>query len=199
MNVFRGDPKQPLTPPPAPCRQLDLFGIAADRPRGSIAPEEHPLLHGTAPEFLALAEAFSRTPQAVACMLTAARLQGLLPDAPDRVWLGAPLRVYVPKTGPAPARVLRWSNAQAFHAGVQRVVLHDVTILLTGPARTVVDLVRYRRHVGGVEAASQCLRTFSRAGGTPTDLRSAAAAVGMPQRAQDALDLLILGAGLTRS
>jgi len=198
MTALEGGPEQRLTPLATRCVQPDLFSAAGGQPGASTLPgDPSPDPGETSPEVLAIADACCRTPQAIVCMLSAASLLRLLPDASARVWLGAPLRIYIPRTA-TPPRVLRWSNDKAFYVGVQTVMLHGVTVPHTGPARTVIDLVRYGRHVGGVEAATRCLRSYTSGGGTAAELQATASAVGMPRRAQEILDLLVLGVGLVQ-
>ncbi|WP_338665912.1 hypothetical protein VQH23_12175 [Pararoseomonas sp. SCSIO 73927] len=126
-------------------------------------------------------------------MTTAAHLHDLLPGLSDPLWLGVPLRVHVPQRDPAELHVLRWSNHPAFEVGVERTVFQDVVIMCTTRERTLVDLVRYRRRLGGPAVAARCLRAYSAAGGRRATVRSMADATRMPHPARLVLETLLDG------
>ncbi|MGI4951351.1 MAG: type IV toxin-antitoxin system AbiEi family antitoxin domain-containing protein [Janthinobacterium lividum] len=139
-----------------------------------------------------------QNPRAVMCMLTAARFLGLLNDEPLSLWLGVPLRAYVMKRGAPALRVLRWSDVASFNVGVQDTVVGGARVRHTTPERTVIDLVRYGRHVGGSGIALACLRSYAALGGTALQVREMAHAIRVPAQAKVVLDTLLLsmdGAG----
>ena len=140
-------------------------------------------------------ECYYRVRGAVVCMHTATHLHGLLQGPPRTLWLGAPLRVYVPKHDPAGLQVIRWSNQQAFDVGIEDMLVPDGIVRCTTPERTVVDLVRYSRHAGGTTTAVRCLRAYIGAGGNETRIREIADALRVSRPARVVLDALLLGVG----
>lgn len=142
-----------------------------------------------------LNDIFPKVRGGVVCMITAAQFQDLLPGLSGPLWLGVPLRTHFPKRDPADLRVLHWSNRPAFEVGVEEAVFCDVTIVVTSRERTIVDLVRYGRHVGGSAAAARCLWAYVTAGGSRKALRDMADAMCMPRPARLVLDVLLNGMG----
>ena len=176
--------RQPLFLRPT---QLELFGRAG---QGASSAEAGVCPVGTSDDSGAigrlLRDVYPRVRGAVICMTTAAHLHDLLPGLPTPLWLGVPLRVHVPRWGRTELRVLRWSNRPAFELGVEVAEFCDVTLLRTSRERTIVDLLRYGRHLGGAATAARCLRVYSATGGRETDVRNMARLV---------LDALLGGIG----
>jgi predicted transcriptional regulator of viral defense system len=101
--------------------------------------------------------------------------------------------VHVPKRDPADFRVLRWSNRPSFEVGVEHVSIRDVSFRCTTRERTLVDLVRYGRHLGGLATAARSLHAYSAAGGRGAAVRCMADAMRIPRPARLGLDALLLG------
>jgi len=144
---------------------------------------------------IGMLECYCRVRGAVVCMHTAAHLHGLLQGPPRTLWLGVPLRVYVPRHDPAGLQVIRWSNRQAFDVGVEEMPVPDGIVRRTTPERTIIDLVRYSRHAGGTTTAVRCLRAYIGAGGSETRIREIADALQVSRPAWVVLDALLLGVG----
>ena len=140
-------------------------------------------------------DCYSRVRGAVVCMHTAARLHGLLADTSRTLWLGAPLRVHVPRRDRADLRVIRWSNHPAFEVGVEDASFAESTVRCTNAERTLVDLVRYGRHAGGTTTAAKCARAYFEAGGTEASVRAVAEALRISRPARVILETLLLGVG----
>lgn len=105
-------------------------------------------------------------PGGVVCLLSAARLHELGDEDPARVWVA--LRRSETKNpardGPAfGARTVWWKDAQ-FETGIETRRILGVDVRLTDPARTVVDLIRYRKRLGD-EPAMRALHDYVRGGG----------------------------------
>jgi len=144
-----------------------------------------------APEMIGIASACARMPHALVCMGSAAYLTGLLNCPPAVTWLALPPQAHLAKEGMSPARVLRWSYAGAFEVGVVQSKVCGVPIRHTDPARTIVDLLRYARHLGGEGLGIDAGRNFLKRGGDPLAILSTAHALRIPGKAQRTLHLVI--------
>jgi hypothetical protein len=174
--------------------QPDLFGQAwsdASPQPGKAGLSQSPGCGGGIGELLR--DVYPKIRGSVVCMSTAAQLHDMLPGLSAPLWLGAPLGVHVPRRDRAELHVLRWSNRPAFDVGVEWAEFHDITLLRTTRERTIVDLVRYGRHLGGSAVAARCLRAYSAAGGREADVRRMADAVRLPRPARVVLDVLLAG------
>ena len=138
---------------------------------------------------------YPRVRGGVVCMVSAAQIHSLLSAVDDTLWLGVPLRTHVPRRDPSVLRTLRWSNRPAFEVGVGEVGLGDLTILCTTPERTVVDLFRYGRHLGGSATAAHCLWAYTATGGSHKAICDMADAVRIPRPARLILDALLSAGG----
>lgn len=138
---------------------------------------------------------YPRVRGGVVCMLSAAQIHRLSSTGEGALWLGVPLRVHVPRRDPSSLRILRWSNRTAFEVGVEEVGFDEITIRCTTPERTVVDLLRYGRHLGGLATAAQCLRAYTASGGDHKAIRDIADAVRVPHAARLILDALLSAGG----
>lgn len=157
----------------------------------------HPSLprHGCDVSGNSMLDCYSRVRGAVVCMHTAARLHGLVAGGSSALWLGAPLRVHVPRRDRADLRVIRWSNHQAFEVGVEEISFSECAIRCTTPERTLIDLVRYGRHAGGTTTAVRYARAYFDAGGTEASVRAVADALRISRPARVILETLLLGVG----
>ncbi|PZR09200.1 MAG: hypothetical protein DI532_20605 [Azospirillum brasilense] len=174
--------------------QLDLFGQCDEESVGAAGCGPLALSWNTdACLGVATLETYSRVRGAVVSMVTAAHFHGLLSGPPGALWLGVPLKVYVPKLGPDELRIIRWSNRQAFGIGVTDVPVPKGIVRCTTRERTIVDLVRYGRYVGGTAAAVSCLRAYAGSGGTEEGIRKVVDALRVSRPARFVLDTLLLG------
>lgn len=139
------------------------------------------------PALLAIATACTRATGALVCLTTAAHLCGLLDEPEDIVWIARPVGARVPKRGTAREQVVHWRNPGAFEVGVVQDVVCGVEVRRTDPARTVVDVFRYARYVGGEETALRIGSRFLRQGGDPASVLVTAQAVGTPRKTLSAL------------
>ena len=144
-----------------------------------------------APELAGLAAACSRMPRAVACLASAAHLSGLVEDIPGTLWLALPVGAHEGRPGSTPQRVLRWSFAGAFDVGVVDKKICGVRVRHTGPERTIVDLVRYGRRVGGPEPGILAARRYVATGGAMEDVVAMAAALEVPGGTVRVLETLV--------
>ncbi|SEI02010.1 type IV toxin-antitoxin system AbiEi family antitoxin domain-containing protein [Pseudomonas asplenii] len=98
-------------------------------------------------EHVALAEAASRCPAGVICLLSALRVHGLTTQAPFEVWLAIPNKARAPKPDYPPIRIVRFSDA-ALNEGLENHDIDGVTLRVTNVARTVVDCFKFRNKIG---------------------------------------------------
>jgi predicted transcriptional regulator of viral defense system len=117
---------------------------------------------------LAIAIACVRSPRATVCLLSAAYLCGLVDEHPSMTWLALPVGAHAPKQGDLPEQILRWSYAGAFEEGVVTDEVCSVPLRRTDTLRTIVDLLRYARYLGGEDAGLQAGARYVRQGGNPT-------------------------------
>ena len=127
-----------------------------------------------------LAGACTRMPRAVVCLLSAARLSGLADEAPPKIWLALPQGVHATTVGDTPRRVLRWSYDGAFEVGVIEDEVCGVTLRRTNTVRTVVDLFRYSKHLGGIAPGIHAARRYVANGGRATDFLVVAQTLQVP-------------------
>jgi predicted transcriptional regulator of viral defense system len=95
---------------------------------------------------LTLAEAATRHPGGVICLLSALRFHELTEENPPVVWMAFGHKRPVPSDVP-PLRVVRMSGA-AFLAGTVEQMVEGVPLRLTNPAKTVADCFKFRSLVG---------------------------------------------------
>ncbi|WP_419898638.1 type IV toxin-antitoxin system AbiEi family antitoxin domain-containing protein [Roseomonas sp. USHLN139] len=120
---------------------------------------------GVAHEFASLIAACGRMSQGLACLLSAAHLAGLSSQPPKQPWIALPPGVHGSSACGQSGRLLRWSYEGAFEIGVEERRIGGTVIRYTGPARTLIDLVRYGRHMDGLATAAEAARSFVTGGG----------------------------------
>lgn len=109
-------------------------------------------------EHHALAQACTRVPHGVVCLLSALRFHGLTTQEPSEVWLAIDRKARKPKVLWPPLRIVRFARKALSH----RMEVHDVegvAMRVTSPARTVSDCFRYRNKVG-IDVAIEALRDY---------------------------------------
>ncbi|PZR09199.1 MAG: hypothetical protein DI532_20600 [Azospirillum brasilense] len=147
------------------------------------APGAYHLATASSPSgLLAVAAAAVRAPKAVVCLTTAAHFCGLLDEAPATVWLALPAGARIPRLGGVQEQVMHWSFRGAFDLGVVEDTVCGVGIRRTDAPRTVVDLLRYARYVGGEETGLRAGFRFVRQGGDPGAVLAAANALAIPAK-----------------
>lgn len=78
-------------------------------------------------------------------------------------------------------RFVHWRDPAAFEVGVEEKVVSGVTVRTTGPARTVVDMLRMSSVVGE-DRALECLRDYLDGSEPVAELQATAAALGVGKR-----------------
>ena len=101
-------------------------------------------------------------PHAIICLLTALQVFDIGTQAPHEVWIAIDRKGRKPIRVPTQVRIVRFSGAMLTYGVVKRPMM-GVPVLITSPARTVVDCFRYRNKVG-IDVAMEALRDAVRSG-----------------------------------
>lgn len=109
-----------------------------------------------ATELETIAMVASAVPHAIVCLLSALRVHDIGTQSPYKVWLAIDRKARKPRRLPAKASIVRFSG-QMLSYGVITQSMQGVRVLITNPARTVVDCFRYRNKVG-LDVAMEALR-----------------------------------------
>jgi predicted transcriptional regulator of viral defense system len=107
-----------------------------------------------------LAEASTRVPHGVVCLLSALQFHGLTTQLPFRVWMAIEEKAWQPRVDHPPMRFVRFSRT-AWTYGVETHVVEGVPVRVYSPAKTVADCFKYRNKIGidvAVEALRETLR-----------------------------------------
>ena len=129
---------------------------------------------------LAIAVACIRSSRATVCLLSAAWLCGLVDEPSSTTWLALPVGAHTPRRGYMPEQILRWSYAGAFEEGVVTEEICGVVVRHTDAPRTVVDLLRYARYLGGEDVGLQAGARYVRQGGDPVAILGVANRMATP-------------------
>jgi predicted transcriptional regulator of viral defense system len=94
-----------------------------------------------------LAEAAKLVPKGVVCLVSALAFHELTDTIPPRVWMAIGPKDRRPRVLRPPLQFVRFSD-KLFRAGVDVHRIEGVPVRITNPARTIVDLFRYRQSAG---------------------------------------------------
>ena len=133
----------------------------------------------------------SRMPRALVCLTSAAYLAGLLDEEPEAIWVAIPAPSHGAKLDGVSHRLLRWSFPGAFEAGVSKNAVGGAVVNRTGPARTVVDLIRYARHVRTKHAGVLAGRRLASGGGDPLEIMEIARRTNAPAETLRTVEILV--------
>ncbi|HSK41187.1 MAG TPA: type IV toxin-antitoxin system AbiEi family antitoxin, partial [Arenibaculum sp.] len=126
----------------------------------------------------ALAEAAKLVPRGVVCLVSALAFHDLTDRIPSKVWLAIGRKDWRPRIAHPPIRVVRFPP-ERLETGLRVHDVEGVPVRITDPAHTVVDLFRYRQHVGqdlAVAGLKEALRTRR---ATPAEIARIAADAGI--------------------
>ena len=121
-----------------------------------------------------LAEAAKLIPRGVICLASALAYHELTDQIPRRVWIAIGQKDWKPHLTYPQVRIVRFSNADLTRH-VETRHIEGVPVRVTNPARTVVDLFRYRSKIGqnlAIEGLKEVLRTRK---ATPSEIHAIAA------------------------
>ena len=105
-----------------------------------------------------LAEAASRIPAGVVCLLSALSFHGMGTQAPHEVWVAIDVKARRPVASWPPVRIVRFSGKARAH-GVETHVIEGVEVKMTSRAKTVADCFKYREKIG-LDVALEALRSY---------------------------------------
>lgn len=126
----------------------------------------------------ALARVSLKLPRSVICLLTAARLHEITTANPPQVWVAMPHGSRRPAAPDTALQIRMWRNPELFQVGIQQINVAGVTVRVTDPARTVVDMFRAQNRIPD-ERAIECLGLYLEQGGSPDDVLEHAEALGV--------------------
>lgn len=95
----------------------------------------------------ALAEAAKRVPKGIVCLVSALAYHELTDTIPRSVWLAIGPKDWRPVVSQSPLQIVRFSG-KLLSEGVEDHKIEGVTVRIYNPAKTVVDLFRYRQTAG---------------------------------------------------
>jgi predicted transcriptional regulator of viral defense system len=94
-----------------------------------------------------LAEAAKLVPKGIVCLVSALAFHELTDTIPPRVWMAIGAKDRLPRATQPPLQFVRFSE-NALRTGIEEHRIEGVPVRITTPARTVVDLFRYRQRAG---------------------------------------------------
>jgi predicted transcriptional regulator of viral defense system len=95
----------------------------------------------------ALAQAAKRVPKGIICLTSALAFHELTDTIPSRVWMAIGPKDWRPHITSPPMQFVRF-GPKVLNRGVKEHIIEGVPVRVYGPAKTVVDLFRYRRSAG---------------------------------------------------
>lgn len=120
-----------------------------------------------------LVEAAKLVPKGVICLVSALSYHELTDQIPRRVWVAIGPKDWRPHINYPPIRFVRFSPA-ALTRHVDTRLIEGTAIRITNPARTIIDLFKYRTKVGpniAIEGLKEALRTRK---ASPTEIHNIA-------------------------
>jgi predicted transcriptional regulator of viral defense system len=94
-----------------------------------------------------LAEAAKLVPKGVICLTSALAFHELTDTIPSRVWMAIGPKDRRPRTVHPPLQFVRFGD-KVLRSGIKTHSIEGVTVQIYNPAKTVVDLFRYRQRAG---------------------------------------------------
>src|SRR5579862_2576626 len=94
-----------------------------------------------------LAEAAKLVPKGIVCLTSALAYHGLTDAIPSRVWIAIGSKDRRPRIDVPPLQIVRFRE-KVLTPGTKQHIIEGVNVRIYNPAKTVVDLFRYRRSAG---------------------------------------------------
>jgi predicted transcriptional regulator of viral defense system len=91
-----------------------------------------------------LAEAARRIPKGVICLTSALAWHGLTDTIPSRVWMAIGIKDWRPRVNDIPVQLVRF-GPKVLSSGIETHTIEKVPVRIYSPAKTIVDLFRYRQ------------------------------------------------------
>jgi predicted transcriptional regulator of viral defense system len=148
-----------------------------------------------------LAEAAKLVPKGVICLTSALAFHELTDTIPSRIWMAIGPKDRRPRTDSPPLLIVRF-GASVLDSGIKEHVIEGVRVRIYNPAKTVVDLFRYRRSAGrryqkspGLNLALEGLReALRRRKATPAEIARYANEAGIWKVVQPYLEAMTANA-----
>jgi predicted transcriptional regulator of viral defense system len=148
-----------------------------------------------------LAEVAKRVPRGVICLASALAFHELTDSIPARVWMAIGPKDRLPRIATPPIQFVRF-GPKVLGAGIEEHLIEGVKVRIYAPAKTVVDLFRYRnragpryRHSPGLSLAIEGLREALRARkATPSEIARCAQQAGAWKIVQPYLEAITANA-----
>ncbi len=148
-----------------------------------------------------LAEAAKLVPKGVICLTSALAFHDLTDTIPSRIWMAIGAKDRLPRTNHPPLQFVRFGQ-KVLTTGIKEHVIEGARVRIYSPAKTVVDLFRYRRSAGkryrkspGLNLALEGLREALRQRkATPSELARYANEAGIWKVMQPYLDAMTANA-----
>lgn len=134
-----------------------------------------------------LAEIAKLIPKGIICLTSALSYHDLTDKLPREIFVAIDRKDWRPRVHGV--RVMRFSP-KAMQVGVEDLVIEGVTVRITSPAKTVVDMFRYRGTLGidlALEGLKACLRQRK---ATPSEIARTAADLGVLRVIQPYMEAL---------
>lgn len=144
-----------------------------------------------------LAEAARRIPKGVICLTSALAWHGLTDTIPSRVWIAIGVKDRRPRVDHLPLQVVRF-GPRVLTGGIEIHKVDKVPMRIYSPAKTIVDMFRYRQSAGtrykrspglnlAIEGLREGLRTRK---ATPADIAKYAQEAGIWKVIEPYLDAM---------
>jgi predicted transcriptional regulator of viral defense system len=148
-----------------------------------------------------LAEAAKLVPKGIVCLTSALSFHELTDVIPSRVWIAIGSKDRRPRSNSLPLQFVRFGE-KVLDSGIEEHRIEGVLVRIYNPAKTVVDLFRYRRRAGrryqnspGLNLALEGLREGLRTRkATPAEIARYANEAGIWKIVQPYLDAMIANA-----
>jgi predicted transcriptional regulator of viral defense system len=122
-------------------------------------------LAGRHQEWSSLATFGVRYPEAVVCLDTAAAYHGLTTQNPHEIFAAFLFgKASAPRNSDLAVRGFRWRH-DSMTVGIETIMVSDVPVKMTSPARTVIDFLRLMSRNGATEHAIEALNSYAGKGG----------------------------------
>ena len=146
----------------------------------------------------ALAMASKRVPNGVACLVSAAAFHELTDTIPSHVWMAIGFKDRRPHVDYPALQIVRF-GPNMLRSGIEEHLVGGVSVPIYCPAKTVIDLFRYRKQAGvryrnspGLNLAIEGLREALRQRkATPADIARYAEEAGIGNVVRPYLDAMI--------
>jgi predicted transcriptional regulator of viral defense system len=148
-----------------------------------------------------LAEAAKLVPKGVVCLVSALAFHGLTDTIPSRVWMAISPKDRRPAVTYPPLQFVRFGD-KVLDMGIEEHPIEGVTVRIYDPAKTVVDMFRYRQSAGrryqkspGLNLALEGLKeALRRRKATPSAIARYADDAGVSKALQPYLDAMTANA-----